>query len=118
MQPLGSAAGWRLRRAVGDALAALGGWYGAVLLRVHVPLPFTHGLLPPERLALVPPVTLLVVAAQLLTLYFFGFYHSPEPRPRAELTTRLLGAAVLQGMALTAYFFLADRTFPRSVLLL
>jgi exopolysaccharide biosynthesis polyprenyl glycosylphosphotransferase len=81
-------------------------------------LPFTQGLLPGERIALVHPVSLLVLALQLLTLYFFGFYYSPEPRPRLELASRLLGATLLQGLVLTAYFFLADRSFPRSVLLL
>ncbi|HEV8632334.1 MAG TPA: sugar transferase [Thermoanaerobaculia bacterium] len=118
MHPMGGSRGWRARRYVGDGLAALVAWYGAVLLRVQVSLPLTHGLLPAERIALVHPVTLLVLALQLLTLYFFGFYYSPEPRPRLELASRLLGAAVLQGLLLTAYFFLADRSFPRSVLLL
>src|SRR6185503_3933149 len=118
MDFIGGSAGWRLRRYLGDAAAAALAWYGAVWLRVAVPLPFTHGLLPAERVALVHPVTLLLLALQLLTLYFFGFYHSPEPRPRLELAMRLAGAAVLQGLVLTAYFFLADRSFPRSVLVL
>src|SRR5581483_9346887 len=85
---------------------------------MQVPLPFTSGLLPADRLALVHPVTVLVVALQLLTLYFFGFYHSPEPRPRLELWTRVLLAAGVQGLVATAYFFLADRSFPRSLLVL
>jgi len=118
MDPMGGTAGWRLRRYLGDGLAAAVAWYGAVWLRVTVPLPFTSGLLPPERVGLVHPVTLLVLALQLLTLYLVGFYHSPEPRPRVEIASRLLGAATLQGLVLTAYLFFADRTFPRSVLLL
>ena len=115
---MGGSAGWRAWRYLGDGVAAAAAWYGAVYLRVFVPLPFTHGLLPAERVALVHPVLVLVLALQLLTLYLFNQYHSPEPRPRLELASRLLGAATLQGLALTAYFFLADRTFPRSVLVL
>jgi len=118
MNPMGGSAGWRLWRYLGDGLAAIAAWYGAVWLRILVPLPLTHGLLPAERVALVHPVLVLVLALQLLTLYLFNQYHSPEPRPRLELGSRLLGAATLQGLVLTAYFFLADRTFPRSVLLL
>ncbi len=114
----GGYSGWRLWRYLGDGLAAAAAWYGAVWLRVVVPLPFTAGLLPAERVALAHAVLLLVLALQLLTLYFLGFYHSPESRPRLELASRLLTAAALQGLVLTAYFFLADRTFPRSVLVL
>ena len=115
---MGGSAGWRRWRYLGDGLAAIVAWYGAVWLRVVVPLPFTHGLLPVERVALVHPVLVLVLALQLLTLYLFNLYHSPEPRPRLELASRVLGAAALQGLGLIAYFFLADRSFPRSVLLL
>jgi len=118
MQGTGGRGGWRLGRYLGDAASALVAWYGAVWLRVHVPLPLTIGLLPRDRLALVYPVPLLVVALQLLTLYFLGFYYSREPRPRLELAVRLLIAVGTQGLVLTAYFFLADHTFPRSVLLL
>ena len=103
---------------LGDGAVAVAAWYGAVLLRVYVGLPFTLGLLPPDRLGLVLPVTVLVVALQLLTLYFLGFYDSVEPRPRLQVLSRLGGAALLQGTTLVAYLFLADRTFPRSVLVL
>src|SRR2546427_420544 len=68
MHLMGGSTGWRLRRSLGDGTAALAAWYGAVLLRLHVPLPLTTGLLPADRIALVQPVTLLVVALQLLTV--------------------------------------------------
>jgi exopolysaccharide biosynthesis polyprenyl glycosylphosphotransferase len=118
MAVLRSATGWRLMCYLGDGAVAVAAWYGAVLLRVHVALPFTLGLLPPDRLGLVRPVTVLVVALQLLTLYFLGFYDSVEPRPRLQVLGRLGAAALLQGLSLVAYLFLADRTFPRSVLVL
>ena len=113
-----SAAGWRLARYLGDGAVALAAWYGAVLLRVHVELPLTIGLLPPDRLGVVHAVTVLVLALQLLSLYFLGFYESLEPRPRLQVLGRLGAATLLQGVTLVAYLFLADRTFPRSVLLL
>ena len=81
-------------------------------------LPFTSGLLPPDRIGLAHPVSVLVVALQLLSLYFLGLYVSSEPRPRLQVLGRLGAAALLQGLTLVAYLFLADRTFPRSVLLL
>jgi exopolysaccharide biosynthesis polyprenyl glycosylphosphotransferase len=118
MHLMAGSVGWRLRRYLGDGAAGLCAWYGAVLLRVHVPLPLTVGLLPAERVALVHPVTMLALGLQLVTLYLLGLYDSPEPRPRLLLASRLLGASLVQGMALTAYLFLTDRTFPPSVLLL
>jgi exopolysaccharide biosynthesis polyprenyl glycosylphosphotransferase len=118
MAPSSGAVGWRLRRYLGDGAVALAAWYGAVLLRVRFPFPLTVGLLPPDRLQLMHPVTVLVVALQLLTLYFVGLYDSPEPRPRLLVLGRVGGATLLQGAALVSYLFLADRSFPRSVLLL
>src|ERR1044072_5270256 len=88
MHPMGGSAGWRAWRYLGDGVAAAAAWCGAVYLRVFVPLPFTHGLLPAERVALVHPVLVLVLALQLLTLYLFNQYHSPEPRARLELASR------------------------------
>src|SRR4029453_813194 len=118
MHPFGATAGWRLGRYIGDAAAAVAAWYGAVWLRVLVPLPFTTGLLPVERVALIHPATLLVLTLQLLTLYFFNLYRSPEPRPRLQIAARLLGATGFQGLVLIPWFFPADRSFPRSVVLL
>ena len=87
MPLLRSATGWRLGCYLGDGAVALAAWYGAVLLRVHVALPFTLGLLPPDRIGLAHPVSVLVVALQLLSLYFLGFYDSSEPRPKASSIT-------------------------------
>jgi exopolysaccharide biosynthesis polyprenyl glycosylphosphotransferase len=118
MSPFGATAGWRLARYLLDTATAVAAWYGAVWLRVWLPLPFTFGLLPVDRVGLAHAVSVLVVALQLLTLYLFGFYDSPEPRPRLLLAARAFGAVSLQGAALIAYLFLAERSLPRSVLLL
>jgi exopolysaccharide biosynthesis polyprenyl glycosylphosphotransferase len=103
---------------VGDGLAAVAALWAAFLVRLHVPLPFTRGLLPPDRLSFLSREWLVVLALQLTTLYFFGFYDPPRPRGRAELVRRLGGAAVFQATALMAWWFLASREFPRSVALL
>ncbi len=89
------------------------------MVRLHVPLPLTRGLLPPEGLRFLSTEAWAVaLGLQLATLYFFGFYDPPRPGGRAELVRRLGGAAVFQAMALMAWWFLAGREFPRSVALM
>ena len=108
----------RSLRLAGDGLAAVAALWAAFLVRLHVPMPFTRGLLPPDRLSFLSREWLVVLALQFATLYFFGFYDPPRPRGRAELVRRLGGAAVFQAMAMMAWWFLANREFPRSVALL
>ncbi|HEV2853229.1 MAG TPA: sugar transferase [Thermoanaerobaculia bacterium] len=108
----------RSLRLAGDGLAAVAALWAAFLVRLHVPLPFTRGLLPPDRLRFLSQEWLVVLALQFATLYFFGFYDPPRPRGRAELVRRLGGTAAFQAMALMAWWFLASREFPRSVALL
>ncbi|HEX2223581.1 MAG TPA: hypothetical protein VHN15_05185, partial [Thermoanaerobaculia bacterium] len=110
--------GRRALRLLGDVAAALLAFSGAFLARIHLPLPFTESLLPPDRLFYLGREWAAVLLAQLAALYFLGLYDPPRPRSRFELARQLAVAAVFQGMLLTGYYFLADRPFPRSVLLL
>jgi exopolysaccharide biosynthesis polyprenyl glycosylphosphotransferase len=105
-------------RALGDAAAALAAFAAAFWVRIQLPLPFTSGLLPDDRLTFLRRDWAAVLLAQFASLYFFGFYDHPRPRTRAEAVRLLAGTAALQGTGLMAYFFFADRSFPRSVLLL
>jgi exopolysaccharide biosynthesis polyprenyl glycosylphosphotransferase len=105
-------------RVLGDAAAAVTALAAAFWVRIHLPLPFTAGLLPGDRLRFLERDWGVVLLLQFATLYFFGFYDRPQPRTRAEAVRRLAGAAALQGAALLAYFFFTFRSFPRSVLLL
>jgi exopolysaccharide biosynthesis polyprenyl glycosylphosphotransferase len=109
---------WRLARLAGDVALGLAAFYGAFWVRLHVELPFTGGLLPPDRLGFFHHEWLAVLLVQLLCLYFLGFYDPPQPAARLDVARRLLLAVILVGGALTGWFFLADRAFPRSVLLL
>ncbi|HEX9944555.1 MAG TPA: sugar transferase [Thermoanaerobaculia bacterium] len=108
----------RTFRLLGDGAAAVAALWAAFLVRVHVPLPWTRGLLPEDRLRFLSREWLVVLALQFASLYFFGFYDAPRPRGRAELARRLALASTFQAMALMAWWFLANRDFPRSVALL
>ncbi len=103
-------------RPAGDLAAAVGAFATAFFVRLHVPLPFTLSLLPPDRLSFFASEWWVVGIAQPLTLYFLGFYDPPEPGTRSELPRRLAAAVALQGLALMGYYFLTNRTFPRSIL--
>ncbi|HYG64937.1 MAG TPA: sugar transferase [Thermoanaerobaculia bacterium] len=119
MSPLrGEAPSRRLLRLAGDGAAAMAAFTAAFLVRIHLPIPFTQGLLPSDRLLFLAREWPAVLAAQLVSLYVLGFYDPPRPRSRPEVARRLIGVVALQGLILMGYYFLANRTFPRSVLLL
>ncbi|MDY7094777.1 MAG: sugar transferase [Acidobacteriota bacterium] len=105
-------------RAAGDLICGSLAFLAAFLLRIHVPLPFTLGLLPADRMAYFFSQWWIVAVSQLLLLYFFGLYDPPEPESRAELPRRLLAAVVVHSLLLMGFYFLTNREFPRSVLVL
>ena len=110
--------GLRALRLAGDAALALAALWLAFQLRIYLPLPFTEGLLPRDRLAFLFGEWPAVLLAQLGCLYVFGLYDSPGRRSNPELARSLAAAVALQGTVLVAYLFFANRGFPRSVLLL
>jgi exopolysaccharide biosynthesis polyprenyl glycosylphosphotransferase len=81
-------------------------------------MPFTDDLLPRDRLEFFTTYWALVAIVQVLALYFFGLYDRSQPRQAVERARRLLPAIAIVGLGLGAFFFLADRTFPRSVLVI
>lgn len=109
---------WRLLRLSGDLTAGVGAFYLAFLARIHLAFPFTQFLLPADRLRFFEREWWVAAASQALALYFFGFYDSPRESRSPEGTRRLLAAMTFQGLGLAGYYFLTDRQFPRSVLLL
>jgi exopolysaccharide biosynthesis polyprenyl glycosylphosphotransferase len=108
----------RFLRLLGDGGAAVLALWAAFQVRLHVPLPGTRGLLPGDRLRFLSREWLVVLLLQLSTLYFLGLYDAPRRRGRLELARLLAGAAAFQAMALMAWWFLANREFPRSVAVL
>lgn len=108
---------WHLARFAGDLAAGAAAFGLAFLVRLHLPLPFTESLLPLDRLLFLRDLP-FALAAQAATLYFFGFYDPPRPRSAPEIPRRLSAAVAFQGLALTGFYFLANRPFPRSVLVL
>jgi exopolysaccharide biosynthesis polyprenyl glycosylphosphotransferase len=109
---------FRALRPVGDLAAAAFAFVSAFLVRMELPLPFTAGRLPLDRMRLAAPGLAAALAAQLAALYLFGAYDPPRPGSRPAFGRSLAAAAALAGLALAGYFFLANRAFPRSVLLL
>ena len=71
-------------RVLGDAIAACAALTGAFLIRIHLPFPFTEGLLPADRLSFLTRDWAPVILIQLAALYFFGFYDPPRPRSLPE----------------------------------
>jgi FlaA1/EpsC-like NDP-sugar epimerase len=108
----------QLLRILGDAVAALAALTGAFEARIHLPVPFTRGLLPPDRLVFLSREWIAVLFVELAGLYFFGFYDRPRPQGRLDVARRLGGVIGFQVLALVVYYFLGDRAFPRSILLL
>jgi exopolysaccharide biosynthesis polyprenyl glycosylphosphotransferase len=114
---------WRVLRLLGDAVATVTAFYAAFLVRIHLPIPFTQFLLPVERLRFFQSEWWVVLGSLLATLYFFGFYDSPggdgsTGSGSTERTRRLAAASATVALVLAGYYFLADRQFPRSVLLI
>ncbi|HEV7515198.1 MAG TPA: exopolysaccharide biosynthesis polyprenyl glycosylphosphotransferase [Thermoanaerobaculia bacterium] len=114
----GGSRAYRWLRLAGDVALAPAALGLAFLVRIHLPVPFTAARLPWDRLRFFAGSWPAGVAAQLASLYFLGFYDPPRQRSRPELARRLAGATFLCGLALMGYYFLANRAFPRSVLLL
>ena len=107
-----------LLRLAGDLAAALAAFTLAFLLRIGVPVPFTHTLLPGDRLRFLASEWSIALATQAAALYFLGFYDPPRPRSHAETARRVAAAVILQGLGFMAFYFLAERPFPRSILVL
>ncbi|HVG10021.1 MAG TPA: sugar transferase [Thermoanaerobaculia bacterium] len=108
----------RTLRLLGDVAVTIVAFAAAFLARIYLPIPFTKGLLPEDRLLFLFEEWGPALVVQLISLYVFGFYDPPRPRSRPEVARRLLGAVGLQSLLLMGWYFLGNRIFPRSVLLL
>ena len=101
-----SLTGWRLLRALVDLLCGLGALVAAFSLRFVLPIPFTAGLMPVDRISFFAVAVPLVLVLQNPLLYFLGFYELPHPRGSTDRLRRLGIAVVLQGLLMLSFFFL------------
>jgi exopolysaccharide biosynthesis polyprenyl glycosylphosphotransferase len=108
----------RTLRLLGDLAVTFVAFTAAFLARIYLPIPFTQGLLPEDRLLFLFEEWMPALVVQLVSLYVLGFYDPPRPRSRSEVAQRLLAAVGLQALLLMGWYFLGNRIFPRSVLLI
>jgi exopolysaccharide biosynthesis polyprenyl glycosylphosphotransferase len=93
--------------------------YGlAFLVRIYVPMPFTSDFLPAVRVFTFRHMLPQILVAELLVLYFFGFYDLRALRAGFRTIANSVTALFVHLLATTAlYFFAGDVNFPRSVLI-
>jgi exopolysaccharide biosynthesis polyprenyl glycosylphosphotransferase len=114
-----SAAVWRLRWVAliaGDVGAAFLAYVTAFLLRAFVPFPLTSDYLPVLRFVQVTHYWLVIAAAQVALLLYFGCYDDRAlAEPRRYVASVLAAAVALSLLLVAVYFFRQDLNFPRSV---
>ncbi len=93
--------------------------YGvAFFIRIYFPVPFTTDLLPLARVFELRHMLPAILLAELVTLYFFGFYDLRALRAGFRPIVNSVTALFVHLLATTAlYFFSGDVNFPRSVLI-
>ena len=100
----------------GDVVVALIALYGAYFLRIHVPIPGTEDLLPPQNVRFGLWNVAIVAAVQIFSLSSLGLYGEHE-RFREPLARLVLPALLLELATLASLYFLAPKySFPRSLL--
>jgi len=90
----------------------------AFFLRIYFPLPFTVDFLPLARVFQLRHMLPAILLAEVVTLYFFGFYDLRALRAGFRPIANSVTALFVHLLATTAlYFFSGDVNFPRSVLI-
>lgn len=91
----------------------------AFVIRIHVPLPFTSDFLPGRRVYELHHVVPQLLAAEVVILYFFGFYDLRALRSSFRSIANSVSALFVHLLAGSSlYFFMGDVNFPRSVLVI
>jgi exopolysaccharide biosynthesis polyprenyl glycosylphosphotransferase len=100
-----------------DLVWALVAYAIAFFLRIYLPLPFTTDFLPVARVFELRHMLPAILLAELVTLYFFGFYDLRALRAGFRPLANSITALFIHLLATTSlYFFSGDVNFPRSVL--
>ncbi len=91
----------------------------AFAVRIYVPVPFTADFLPGTRVFELRHMLPELLLAELVILYFFGFYDLRALRSSFRAIVNSTTALFVHLLAASAmYFFSGDVNFPRSVLVL
>src|SRR5437763_16769706 len=91
----------------------------AFVVRIHVPLPFTADFLPGRRVFELHHMIGQLLAAEVVILYFFGFYDLRALRSRFRAIANSVTALFVYLLAASAiYFFYGAVNFPSSLLVL
>ncbi len=99
-----------------DCLLGVAAYLVAFSLRAFLPLPFTHELMPSERLLQVKHYWWLLLALQPMLLFFFNTYHEIRFKRFREFVLSVGCAAGIQVLILVSvYFFTKNLTFPRTI---
>ncbi|MCC6767356.1 MAG: sugar transferase [Deltaproteobacteria bacterium] len=100
-----------------DLAWAIAAYALAFFLRIYFPLPLTTDFLPVARLFELRHMLPAILLAEVVTLYFFGFYDLRALRTGFRPVVNSVTALFVHLLATTAlYFFSGDVNFPRSVL--
>ena len=91
----------------------------AFMVRIYVPVPFTADLLPAGRVFELRHMLPQLLVAEVVILYFFGFYDLRGLRSSFRAIVNSVTALFVHLLAASAlYFFAGDVNFPRSVLVI
>ena len=93
-------------------------YFVAWIVRFFVPLPYTIGLIPEETFDVVAHPWFLLVVTQIFFLYIFGLYDDLRVMRYREIVWFLFAACFLQMLTITSVFYLSNRVFPRTVIVL
>src|SRR6185295_373335 len=102
-----------------DVLWGVVAYLLAFVVRIYLPLPFTADFLPATRVFELRHMLPQILGAEIVILYFFGFYDLRALRSSFRAIANSVTALFVHLLATTAlYFFAGDVNFPRSVLVI
>jgi exopolysaccharide biosynthesis polyprenyl glycosylphosphotransferase len=102
-----------------DVLWGVVAYLLAFVARIYLPFPFTADFLPPARVFELHHMLPQILLAELVILYFFGFYDLRGLRSSFRAIVNSVTALFVHMLATTSlYFFVGDVNFPRSVLVI
>jgi len=101
---------------LGDCIIGIAAYLMAFSLRAILPIPFTHELMPSERLLQVKHYWWLLLGLQPTLLFFLDAYHEIRVKRLREFALPVGSAiGILVLILVSVYFFTGNLTFPRTI---